>query len=316
VDSIEGITHSLCSKEFEVRRESYFWLLDMLGLRKPLVYEFSRFNVKGLNLSKRYLKAAVEDGSAASWEDPAMPTICGLRNRGYTPSSILKFCSLSGVTKVDSELDIKKFNHIISDELNLSVERRVVITNPLKVKILDFDKLTDDDKHSTFYDYPMYMRSIMNGEYVEDIYRGIRNYDLTEEIYIERSDFREEDDKKYYGFSLDKIVRLRYNGFFKCEHIIKDKENGDIEMILVRKVKPEKPKKVKGVLLWLPSTAVQIDLNIYEHGSYDHKIVKTLGETKLNESKRGIRYQFEKVGYFMTTNANTYECIMDLKSSY
>lgn len=320
VDSLEGVTHSLCSKEFEVRRESYYWLLDVLKLRKPLVYEFSRLNIDKYNLSKRYIKNLVDTNIVESWEDPSLLTLAALKKRGFTSSSLKKFCVTTGITKVESSVSIDKLYSIISNELDPIVERRVVITDPLEVVIEGFDLLTDFEVRSTFYNYPSYMSKIMNGE-TEGLakkYLATRNIDLTETIYINRGDFREVDDKKYYGFAPGKIARLRYNDYFKCTKY--DKEGDVVTRIYLEKVIPEKPKKVKGVLLWVNNHSVQLRLNI--RGScddpYEIVVLNARGEENLSEVTDKI--QFEKLGYF-TRNYDskdliTFECICELKSSY
>jgi glutaminyl-tRNA synthetase len=323
VDSLEGITHSLCSKEFESRRESYFWLLDVLGLRKPLVYEFARFDVNGYNLSKRFIRELVEKGTVDSWGSPSLLTIDGLRNKGYTSSSIIKFCNLSGVTKADSSLSIDKLEYIVSKELDPTVERRVAITNPLEVEIVNFDKFSDEEKSSKFYNYPSYMDKILKGdvEGLDPIYQAYRNIDLTNIIYINRSDFREVDHKKYYGFAPGKTARLRYNGYFKC--INYDKNDDIVTKLYLEKIIPENPKQIKGVLLWVNYSAKAG--NLYSRYVDETKLnpyivdkIECLVEESVDELKSGTRIQFEKIGYFIKKNTPNLEleCVCSLRSLF
>ena len=299
VDSLEGVTHSLCSKEFEVRRESYYWLLDVLDLRKPLVYEFARLNIDGYNLSKRYIKELVDTNVVESWEDPSLLTLSALKKRGFTSSSLKRFCEITGITKADSSISIDKLYNLICNELDTSVERRVAITDPLEVVIEKFDVLTDFEIRSTFYNHPTYMGKIMKGDIdgVDEKYLTTRNIDLTETIYINRNDFREVDDKKYYGFAPGKIARLRYNDFFKCTKY--DKDGDKIIKIYLERAIPEKPKKVKGVLLWVNNLSIPLKLNIRGVCEDPYEVIVLNARGEENIINLSNRIQFEKLGYFM-----------------
>lgn len=320
VDSLEGVTHSLCSKEFEVRRESYHWLLQVLEMRKPLVYEFARLNVDGYNLSKRYIKNLVDTNVVKSWDDPSLLTLAALKKRGFTAKSLIHFCETTGITKADSSIPIEKLYNLICNELDTVVKRRVVITDPIEVEIEEFNELKECDINSIFYDYPTYMGKIIKGDIdgIDIKYLTTRNINLTKTIYINRNDFREIDDKKYYGFAPEKIARLKYNNYFKCTKFEKD---GDIvTKIYLKKIIPETPKKVKGVLLWINNLSVSLTLNI--RGKYDdiYKVLVLKARGEDNIVYLSDRIQFEKLGYFLRnydyTENITFECICELKSSY
>lgn len=325
VDSLEGVTHSLCSKEFENRRKSYFWLLDVLGLRAPIVYEFARFNVDGYNLSKRYIKKLVEDGVVKSWEDPSLLTLEGMKAKGYSPTAIKEFCELTGVTKTDSSLPMEKLYTIMSRELDPEVERRVAIVDPLEVVIDNFNDLTDFDKRAVMYNHPMYMRNILKGdtEGIDERFLTTRHMELTGKIYINRKDFRVMDEKKYYGLAPGKMARLRYSDYFKC--VGYDEEDGEVKRIHLEKVVPERPKKVRGVLLWVNSdnTPVTLTNRYVRDGEFVVDRVHCVGENSLRDLAEGERIQLEKVGYFMrssngddNTDRVELECICELRSSY
>lgn len=313
VDSLEGITHSLCSKEFEIRRKSYYWLLDVLGLKKPLVYEFARLNIDGYNLSKRYIKKLVEDKVVESWDDPSLLTLNGLRNRGYTPSCIKNFCNDTGITKNDGSIEFPKLRFNFVDENDNIVPRRVVIPEPLEAEIIDYDNLTDEDKLSKFYDYPQFMGKIVKGDTDELDKKHLvyRNVNLTKTIYINKKDFRIDDDKKYYGFSLNKVARLRYNEYFECVKV--DVEDEIVKKIYLKKVIPEKPKKVKGNLSWVSSESKEVKL--IDYNLHQKNISIGRGEKGIVDANNGDRFQFERIGYFYKYN-DTFICTTDMKSSY
>ena len=313
VDSLENITHSLCSKEFEVRRKSYYWLLEVLELKKPLVYEFARLNINNYNLSKRYIKKLVEDKSVESWDDPSLLTLNGMRNRGYTSSSIKNFCNDTGITKHDGSVEFAKLRFNFVDENDSLVPRRVVIPEPLEVEIIEFDKLSEIDKESKFYDYPQFMSKIAKGETedLEEKHTKYRVVPLTPTIYINRKDFRLEDDKKYYGFSINKVARLRYNEYFEC--VKADVENDIVKKIYLKKVTPDKPKKVKGNLSWVSSNSKEVAL--VDYNLHKKIVTQARGEKGIVEANNGDRFQFERIGYFYKYK-DIFICTTDMKSSY
>lgn len=304
VDSLEGITHSLCTKEFEVRRESYFWLLDVLNLRKPVVYEFSRLNIEECNLSKRHINKLVEDGTVESWEDPNLLTVCGMRNKGYPPTAIKEFAMSSGITKIESVMKLEKLHYYVNDELNRIAERRVAILDPAEVDIENLDEVPDHYRNCLFKNYPM-----LGDE------SSTRKITLTKKIFINNHDFRFQDDKKYYGFAVDKICRLKYSGFFKCTKCLSFDTGGKkvIKKIYLKYIPDElveNPKKIKGVLLWCNEDAKTIKFVDYVSGD-------VFGEENIdNSTVIGTSYQFEKLGYFVKSSETSFTFTNGLRSSY
>ncbi|MEG2118244.1 MAG: glutamine--tRNA ligase, partial [Clostridia bacterium] len=194
-DALEGITHSMCSIEFENHRPLYDWVVDNIGFeKKPHQYEFARLNVTNTVMSKRYLRALVESGTVDGWDDPRMPTLSGLRRRGYTPSSIFKFVELAGVAKNYSIVDIALLEHCVRDELNKTALRRIVVINPIKVVIENYP----DEKIEQF--------EVSNNP--NDEFSGKRNVVFTKEIYIDKEDFAENPPSKFFRLKPDGEVRL------------------------------------------------------------------------------------------------------------
>mgnify|MGYP003385843541 CR=1 FL=1 len=335
VDSLEGITHSLCTIEFEMRRESYYWLLDKLNLHKPLVYEFGRLNITNNVLSKRVLKSLVESKLVRGWDDPRLLTINGLKRRGYEPSVLVNFCKQTGLTKINATVEMEKLEFFMREYLDPIVPRRFVIKNPVKVTFVED---IEEDMNCTLYDFPMYMKKIMEGdESVPSFAKSTREMKVTQSIFIDRSDFKTVDENKYFGLAPGKYVRLKYSGFIKC--IGYSEKDNDVSEIMVKFEAPPNPKKVKGVLSWVNSDAVQVELRLYGrlfNKEYDGdiplnelvnenslQIVNALGEPSLSPSVLtcGDRFQFERVGYFCvdpdsTKEKTVFNSIVDQKSSY
>ncbi|MDY5481898.1 MAG: glutamine--tRNA ligase/YqeY domain fusion protein [Veillonella caviae] len=306
-DAIERITHSVCTLEFEVHRPLYDWVLvDWDDTEIPRQIEFARLNVTKMVMSKRKLRALVEAGLVSGWDDPRMPTISGLRRRGYTPSAIRDFCNRIGVAKADSTVDIALLEFCIREDLKLKAPRPMVVVDPVKV-IID--------------NYPEGQTEIVTVENnPENEELGSREVTFGREIYIERSDFMEEPVKKFFRLSPGKEVRLKGAYFITCQSVIKD-ENGNITEIHCTYDPETKSgsgctRKVKGTLHWVEaSTAVDMEVRLYDYllcEEVDNKdfiadfnteslqIMSSKGEASLATTVAGDHFQFLRQGYFVT----------------
>ena len=331
-DALEGITHSLCSIEFENHRPLYDWVVDNIGFeKKPHQYEFARLNVTYTVMSKRYLKKLVDEGLVDGWDDPRMPTLCGLRRRGYTPSSILEFVKTAGVSKNYSVVDIGLLEHCIRDELNQTAQRRIAVTEPLKVTIVNYP----EDQVEYF--------EVSNNP--NDESAGTRKVPFSRQLYIEKSDFMEVPVPKYLRLKPGGEVRLMGSYVIKCEDFVKD-ENGNVVELLctydpyTNGRNPEDGHKVKGTIHWVSADhCVEANVALYdklftienvsdipEDKTYDDYLnpdsKRILTGCKLEQSmadvKPGERFQFVRLGYFCkdTKNENTYNQIVTLKDSW
>jgi glutaminyl-tRNA synthetase len=311
-DSIEGITHSICTLEFEINRELYDWVLEQLEVYHPQQIEFARLNLNYTVLSKRKLIRLVEEGHVDSWDDPRMPTISGLRRRGYTPESIRNFCERIGVAKADSMVDIALLEYCIRENLNKIAPRVMGVLRPLKVII---DNYPEDQVEE--------LDAINNPE---DPDMGTRKIPFSRELYIEQDDFMEEPPKKFFRLAPGREVRLRYAYFITCVDVVKDPATGEvIELhctydLQTRGGDAPDGRKVKGTLHWVSAShAVAAEVRLYEHlflkenpnevedgkDSTDYinpnslKILTNcMVEPGLAASGAGNRYQFERLGYF------------------
>ncbi len=331
-DALEGITHSLCSLEFENHRPLYEWVIDNIGFeKKPIQREFARLNVTYTVMSKRYLRHLVETGAVDGWDDPRMPTICGLRRRGYTPSSIFTFVRNAGIAKVYSLVDIEMLEHCIRDELNTSALRRIAVADPVRVTVTNYP----EDKCEYF--------EVANNP--NDPEAGVRKLPFTRELYIDRSDFMENPIPKFFRMKPGGEVRLMGAYIVKCTDIEKD-ENGNITRILceadleTRNAMPADGRKVKGTIHWVSKEhAIDANLMMYdrlftipnlsdigENETYNDylnpdSLKKLTGcklEASLAEAKPGDKFQFVRMGYFCmdTKNENTFNSIVGLRDSY
>ena len=310
-DSIEGITHSLCTTEFEVHRPLYDWFLEQLSIHHPRQIEFAPLNLTYTILSKRKLTELVEKKYVNGWDDPRMPTISGMRRRGYTPESIKNFCKAIGLSKTESLVNIELLQHFVREHLNKICNRVMVVLNPVKVVITNFP----EDKIE-------YLDAINNPE---DEKAGTRKIPFTKEIYIEKDDFMERPVPKFYRLSPGREVRLRYAYFIKCEKVIKD-ENGEIKEIHCTYDPDTKGgnapdgRKVKATLHWVSASEnIPVEVRLYDHlftkenmneieegktfldyfNKNSLKILKNCpAEINLKNVKVGERYQFERIGYF------------------
>ena len=331
-DALEGITHSLCSIEFENHRPLYNWVVDNIGFDlKPKQREFARLNVTHTVMSKRYLRKLVETGLVDGWDDPRMPTLCGLRRRGYTPASIFDFVSRAGVAKTYSIVDYELLEHCIREELNETAERRIAILEPVKVVITNYP----EDKIEYF--------EVSNNPNHPEC--GTRKLPFTREIYIDASDFAEVPPPKFFRMKPDGEVRLMGAYIVRCNEIVKD-ENGKITEIRCTadletgSGMPTDGRKVKGTIHWLSSQfALDTTIMLYdflfdientadipEDKTYDdylnvNSVVKLDNckiEPSLADSKPMDRFQFVRTGYFVkdSKRENVYNRIVGLKDSF
>ena len=310
-DSIEQITHSICTLEFEVHRPLYDWILDQLDAYHPQQIEFARLNLTHTVMSKRRLQELVEQGRVTGWDDPRMPTLSGLRRRGYTPESIRKFCERIGVTKYDSLTDVALIEHCIREDLNKQSPRVLAVLRPLRVVIDNYP----EDQEETFD----------SANNPEDPSMGTRKVPFSRVLYIERDDFCEVPPKKFYRLAPGREVRLRYAYYITCVGVVKDKNTGEV-VELHCTYDPDSPggttpdgRKVKGTLHWVSAShALRAEVRLYDYlfakenpvetknGSdfKDHlnpnslEVLTAFVEPSLAGATPGSQYQFERLGYF------------------
>jgi glutaminyl-tRNA synthetase len=307
-DSIEGITHSLCSLEYEDHRPLYDWFLEELEVYHPRQIEFARLNLSYTVMSKRKLLQLVRDGQVRGWDDPRMPTLSGMRRRGYTPEAIRDFCERIGVAKNDSVIDIALLEHCVRQDLNLRAPRRMVVLHPLKVVIENYPE-----------DLVEEMEAINNPE---DASMGTRKVPFSKVLYIERNDFREDPPRKFFRLAPGREVRLRYAYFIKCVNTIKD-ENGEVVELrctydpATRGGDAPDGRKVKATLHWVSAAnAVPVEVRMYDRlfsqpdpdagedflSALNLQSLEVLhncmAEPGLANAEPGSRYQFERQGYF------------------
>ena len=319
-DSIEGITHSLCSLEFEDHRPLYDWYLDQLGVYHPQQIEFARLNLSYTVMSKRKLKILVEKAIVDDWDDPRMPTISGFRRRGYTPDSIKDFMEEVGVAKRDNVMDVAKLESSLRTDLNKRAMRRMAVLDPLKVVITNYPKGSDE-----------YVAAKNNPE---DESAGTRDIPFSRELFIEKNDFMEDPPKKYFRLSPGKEVRLKFAYFIKCNEVVKD-ENGDVVELHCTYDKNTKGgksndgRKVKGTLHWVSALhAVSAEVRLYDRlfksispdtdanflESINSDSLKILRECKvepyLASEIAEIPVQFERLGYFIRDSKSSKESLV------
>lgn len=329
-DAIEGITHSMCSLEFENHRPLYDWVLDSIGLtERPYQYEFARLNVTNTVMSKRYLRKLVETGVVDGWDDPRMPTLSGLRRRGYTAASIFKFIELSGIAKNYSVADISLLEHCIRDELNQTAQRRIAILDPIKVVIENYP----DDKVEYF--------PISNNPNDENA--GKRQLPFTKTIYIDSSDFAENPPPKYFRLKPNGEVRLMSSYIIKHKETVHN-DDGTIKEIICTAdfysgLMSAGGRRVKGTIHWLSADYCEsADINMYgrlftientndigEDETYDEylnpnsmiQLKNCAVEKSLETALSGEKFQFVRVGYFCkdAKYENTFNLITELKDS-
>ena len=307
-DSIEGVTHSLCSLEFEDHRPIYDWYLDALDAYHPQQIEFARLNLSYTIMSKRLLKQLVDENHVSGWDDPRMPTISGLRRRGYTPITIRNFMDEIGIAKRNNVMEVTKLEALLRTDLNKKCERRMAVLNPLKVVITNYAKDKDE------------MLDAINNP--EDESAGKRSVPFSGELFIERDGFMEDPPKKFFRLGPGREVRLRYAYFIICNEVIIDQDGNITELHCT--YDPETKggnapdgRKVKATLHWVSAThAIDSEVRLYDRlfkvpspGSMDNFIdalnpdsltvlSKCKLEPELGNAKVGETIQFERLGYF------------------
>ena len=310
-DSIEGITHSICTLEFENNRPLYEWFLENLEIYQPKQIEFARLNVNYTVTSKRKLLRLIEEGHVSGWDDPRMPTISAMRRRGYTPEAIRAFCDEVGVSKVNGVNDFQLLEYCLRQDLNKTSPRVMAVLNPLKVVIENYpDNLVEE------------MEAINNPE---DESAGTRAVPFSKVIYIEQDDFMEDPPKKFYRLAPGREVRLRYAYFITCTDVIKDEAGNIIEIRATydpetRGGDAPDGRRVKATLHWVAAdTALKAEVRLYDRLFSEENpnkteegvdfteylnpdsleiIEKAYVEPSLKGAQPGERYQFERIGYF------------------
>jgi glutaminyl-tRNA synthetase len=308
-DSIEGITHSICTLEFEDHRPLYDWFLDQLGVYHPQQIEFARLNLSHTVLSKRKLIQLVQEGHVSGWDDPRMPTLSGIRRRGYTPEAIRNFCDRIGVAKKDSTVDMALLEYLLREDLNKRAPRVMAVLKPLRVVIVNYTENQVEE-----------LDAINNPE---DPAMGTRKVPFSRVLYIEQDDFREEPPKEFFRLAPGREVRLRYAYFIKCVDVIKDKSGKIIELHCTydpatRGGDSPDRRKVKATLHWVSAShSIEAEVRLYDHlfavpdpGEETGDFKKDLNpksleilrsclvEPYLAGAKPGNIYQFERQGYF------------------
>lgn len=331
-DAIEGITHSLCSIEFENHRPLYEWVVDSIGFpHKPKQREFARLNITHTVMSKRYLRELVERGLVDGWDDPRMPTLCALRRRGYTPSSILEFVKRAGVAKSQSLVDIRLLEYCIREELNSTAPRRMAVTEPMLVTITNYPA----DKTELF--------EVANNPV--DPESGTRKVAFSGQLYVERSDFAEVPPPKFQRLRPGGEVRLMGAYIIRCDEVIKDAAGNITELRCTADLEtangmPTDGRKVRGTIHWVSSAhATDAKIRLYEHlfdiedvsdvpedANYlDYLSPNSLAELSgckleaaLADAKPGERFQFVRMGYFCrdSKDEGAFNRIVTLKDSF
>ncbi|MBR4850012.1 MAG: glutamine--tRNA ligase/YqeY domain fusion protein [Alistipes sp.] len=319
-DSIEKISHSICTLEFDVHRPLYDWFIEALEIYPSHQYEFARLNLTYTMMSKRNLLKLVQEGAVMGWDDPRMPTICALRRKGYTPASVRAFAEMVGVAKRDNVIDLAKMEYCVREDLNKVAERRMAVLNPLKVVITNWEEGKVE------------MRKAVNNPENEEA--GMREVPFSKVLYIERDDFMENPPKKYFRLSPGNEVRLRYSYLIKCDEVIKDEEGNVVELRcsydpMSGEGSSSDGRRVKGVIHWVSAEhAVEAEIRLFnplfktedpndtsegqtswEDNLNPESLVVTKGylEPALKDAPIGTTYQFERVGYFCPDTDSTAE---------
>ena len=311
-DSIERITHSICTLEFEDHRPLYDWYVEQLGIYHPQQIEFDRLNLTYTLLSKRKLLTLVQDGRVSGWDDPRMPTISGIRRRGYTPEALRNFCNAIGVSKTNGSIELALLEHFLREDLNKRVPRVMAVLRPVRVVIDNYPA-----------DLVEEMEAVNNPE---DAAMGTRKVPFSQVLYIERDDFKEVPPKQFYRLSPGREVRLRYAYFVKCTGAVKDEKTGEVLEIhctydpATRGGNAPDGRKVKSTIHWVSAAhAIEAEVRLYDNlftredpnetdegenftANLNPRSLEVLTGAKLEPSLRdaveGNRYQFERLGYF------------------
>ena len=320
-DSIEGITHSICTLEFEDHRPLYDWFLDQLDIHHPRQIEFARLNLNYTVMSKRKLLELVEQGHVTGWDDPRMPTIAGLRRRGYTPESIRDFCERIGVAKKNSTVDMAMLEHCIREDLNKNALRVMGVLRPLRLVI---DNYPEDRVEE--------LEAVNNPE---DPSMGTRKVSFSRVLYIEREDFREEPPRKFFRLAPGREVRLRYAYIIKCVDVVKDAQTGEVTELHctfdpdTKSGSAQSGRKVKGTIHWVSAAhSLSAEVRLYDHlflkpdpdnveegadwkSSLNPKSLEIVTSSRvelcLAGAAPGDRYQFERQGYFCVDSVDSSE---------
>lgn len=327
-DAIEGITHSICTLEFEDHRPLYDWVLETLGRWEapPQQIEFARLNLTNTVMSKRYLKAMVDDGTVDGWDDPRMPTIAGIRRRGYTPEAVRDFCERIGVSKANSTVDVGLLEHCIREDLKQKVASRNVVENPVKVIITNYPEEQTEEME------------LENNREVPEM--GNRTVPFSRELYVDGDDFMEVPIKKYFRLFPGNEVRFKGAYFITCNEVVKN-EDGSVKELLctydpeTRSGSGFEGRKVKGTIHWVDAkTAVKIKIRNYDYLMVDDEegnqvmnpdsLTESIGyaEPLVAEAKPGERFQFFRKGYYIADSKLTndtekvFNKIVGLKSSW
>jgi glutaminyl-tRNA synthetase len=313
-DALEGITHSICTLEFEDHRPLYDWVLENVDLEsRPQQIEFARLNISNTVMSKRKLRVLVEEGYVSGWDDPRMPTIAGLRRRGYTPESIRNFCERIGVAKTNSVVDIRFLEHCVREDLNFRAPRVMAVLRPLRVVIENYPEGKIEELEAE--------------NNPEDPKAGTRKITFSRELYIEQDDFRENPPKNYFRLAPGREVRLKNAYIIKCVDVVKDKKSGEVVELRciydpeTRSGKAAGNRKVKGTLHWVSAAhALKAEVCLYDYLLKDEddaeaegensdfkarlnpnsleRLTSCMVEPSLKNAKPGDHYQFLRLGYF------------------
>ncbi|MBW1798081.1 MAG: glutamine--tRNA ligase, partial [Deltaproteobacteria bacterium] len=318
-DSLEGITHSLCTLEFEDHRPLYDWFIDELKIFHPQQIEFARLNLTYTVMSKRMLQQLVEGGHVTGWDDPRMPTISGIRRRGYTPESIRNFCERIGVAKRDSTVDIALLEHCVREDLNEHAPRVMGVLRPLRVVIDNYPE--DRVEELEALNHPA------------DPNMGKRKVPFSRVLYIEQEDFLEDPPKKFYRLAPGREIRLRYAYFITCVDVVKDEKTGEIVELhctydpATRGGDSPDGRKVKATLHWVSADhSIEAEVRLYDHlfsipdptdvkdgadfkSHLNPNSLTILTSCRVEPSLAGAapesRYQFERLGYFCADRVNS-----------
>ncbi|MBX9604451.1 MAG: glutamine--tRNA ligase/YqeY domain fusion protein [Bryobacteraceae bacterium] len=314
-DSIEGITHSLCTLEFEDHRPLYDWYCDNLGIHHPQQIEFDRLNLTNAQLSKRKLLTLVQRGLVSGWDDPRLPTLSGMRRRGYTAEGIRNFCGMIGVSKTNGIIEYNLLEHAVRDDLNKHALRVMAVLDPLKVVIDNYPAGQTEQ-----------MEAVNNPE---DASAGTRPVAFSQVLYIERDDFREDPPKQYYRLSPGREVRLRYGYFITCTSVVKNEQGEVIEVHCTydpatRGGNSPDGRKVKSTIHWVSAAhAIDAEVRLYDHlfqpgvePKEDEDFTVALNPASLTRVTAKVEpsvagaaplasYQFERVGYFCADRDST-----------
>ncbi|MGI6681415.1 MAG: glutamine--tRNA ligase/YqeY domain fusion protein [Bdellovibrionota bacterium] len=318
-DAIEHITHSLCTLEFEDHRPLYEWFIENLSVPStPRQIEFARLNLTYTVMSKRYLLSLVKDGIVSGWDDPRMPTICGIRRRGFPAKAIRNFCELIGVSKADSMVDYALLEHCVRDVLNKEAPRRMAVLDPIKLIIENYPDDFEED--------------IVCDNNPEDENAGTRTVKFTKELYVEREDFEENPPKKWFRLAIGNEVRLKHSYYITCKEAIKD-EHGKVSTLICT-YDPEAKggqspdgRKVKGTIHWVSTKyAINATVNLYDHlftkpnpydvedgkdfrSNFNEQSLKVLTNVKVEENLSNAKpqdaFQFLRKGYYSLDKDST-----------